>query len=171
MEGQSDIFDFFNNINELPFAGATSEKSFDELTISEAAEILNQNLGLNFKCKNLKDEFWSKYYTCKKNGYEISIIFQHYAPGVYDGKRFLGIDISHGHEGMGRSADSIEEAVEIIKTKLAQKIKPEKVIEVDVRGLLDDGYCPLCNICLDDLIDRCPECGNKLDWSRWKKFN
>lgn len=43
--------------------------------------------------------------------------------------------------------------------------------EVDIRGLLDDGYCPCCNIMLDDLIEQCEQCGQFLSWERWKRIN
>lgn len=42
---------------------------------------------------------------------------------------------------------------------------------VDIRGMLDNGYCPKCNIWLDDLVEECPECHNKLDWTDWKNIN
>lgn len=44
-------------------------------------------------------------------------------------------------------------------------------VEVDIRGICDDGYCPKCGISLDDLIPECPDCHTKLDWTRWKKLN
>lgn len=44
-------------------------------------------------------------------------------------------------------------------------------VEVDIRGICDDGYCPKCGILLNDLIPDCPDCHTKLDWSRWKKLN
>lgn len=46
-----------------------------------------------------------------------------------------------------------------------------KTLKVDVRGLLDDGYCPECNICLDDLVPECPICHSFLDWTSWKILN
>lgn len=50
--------------------------------------------------------------------------------------------------------------------------EPEaKIYPVDIRGYMDDGYCPVCNLNLDDLIERCPSCGNIMDWSRWRKIN
>lgn len=44
-------------------------------------------------------------------------------------------------------------------------------IEVNVRGLLDDGYCPVCNLQLDDLAEQCPECGTLLSWNDWRRIN
>jgi len=47
----------------------------------------------------------------------------------------------------------------------------QEILEVSIRGMLDDGYCPKCNIWLDDLVEECPECHSKLDWTWWKKVN
>lgn len=47
-------------------------------------------------------------------------------------------------------------------------LKPQPV---DIKGLLDDGYCPICGGGLDDLVKACPYCGTLLDWERWKKLN
>lgn len=54
------------------------------------------------------------------------------------------------------------------KFKEEEKEEPK---EVNVRGLLDDGYCPECNMCLDDLVERCPSCGTLLSWNEWRKAN
>ena len=47
----------------------------------------------------------------------------------------------------------------------------EQAQEVVIKGICDDGYCPKCNIWLDDLIERCPECNTLLDWTHWKRLN
>lgn len=51
----------------------------------------------------------------------------------------------------------------------------EKVYPVDVKGLLDDAYCPGCNTCLDDLkykdSEKCPYCGLRIDWTPWHFLN
>lgn len=56
------------------------------------------------------------------------------------------------------------------KCKKAQA-ELEEVILVDVRTIMDYGYCPRCNNYLEDLIEMCPTCKKPLDWSRWKLFN
>lgn len=43
--------------------------------------------------------------------------------------------------------------------------------QVDIRGICDDGYCPNCGIWLEDLIEYCPDCNQKLDWEEWKRLN
>lgn len=50
---------------------------------------------------------------------------------------------------------------------------PNKILEVDVMGLLDDAYCPRCKVCLpDSSIDGpCPYCGQKLEWKHWHIMN
>lgn len=50
-------------------------------------------------------------------------------------------------------------------------IKRYPVKEVDVRGIMDDGYCPECEYPLNDLERQCSECGTYLDWRLWKKLN
>lgn len=46
-----------------------------------------------------------------------------------------------------------------------------KPVEVDIKGLLDDGYCPKCGSSLEDLVPICPHCKQSLIWERWKRFN
>ena len=43
--------------------------------------------------------------------------------------------------------------------------------EADVRGFMDDGYCPNCNSPLQDLVPQCKWCGQLLSWERWKRIN
>ena len=38
---------------------------------------------------------------------------------------------------------------------------------LDIKGLLDDGYCPVCGYSFDELngeldLERCPNCGAKM---------
>lgn len=54
------------------------------------------------------------------------------------------------------------------KFKEEEKEEPK---EVNVRGLLDDGYCPECDGAVDDLAERCPYCGTLLSWNEWRKAN
>lgn len=99
------IFDFIQN----------ESKPFDELTIEEAAEQINQRTGLNFKPVNLYDDFWSKYWSCKKNGMKFSISFGNYAPEINDGRRFLGVDVEKGNGCSCSTAWTIDEAVNRIR--------------------------------------------------------
>lgn len=46
-----------------------------------------------------------------------------------------------------------------------------KPIPVDIKGLCDDGYCPVCGVALDDLVPECPYCKTRLNWDRWKIIN
>lgn len=52
------------------------------------------------------------------------------------------------------------------------QIKPRPV---EIKGLLDDAYCPSCGYAFKDYQGEkdcdCPECGAKLDWSRWHDLN
>lgn len=51
---------------------------------------------------------------------------------------------------------------------------PNKVLPVDVMGLLDDAYCPRCGYCIPDrYIDepKCPSCGQPIDWKPWHDAN
>jgi len=51
---------------------------------------------------------------------------------------------------------------------------PNKVLEVDVRGLLDDAYCPNCEDGIPDrFIDepKCPWCGQRIVWTNWHRLN
>lgn len=47
---------------------------------------------------------------------------------------------------------------------------------LDIRGLCDDGFCPVCGYAFDDIngeldLERCPRCNTAVDWSMWHKLN
>lgn len=43
--------------------------------------------------------------------------------------------------------------------------------EVVVKGFMDDGYCPNCDGCLEDLVKECRYCGQLVSWENWKIIN
>ena len=49
------------------------------------------------------------------------------------------------------------------------------VHEMDIRGLMDDGYCPCCGYLFDEYKEldcpECPECGILISWTRWHRKN
>lgn len=51
-----------------------------------------------------------------------------------------------------------------------------KKIPLDIKGLMDDGYCPVCGYSFDDVngeldLERCPKCNTVVDWSMWHILN
>lgn len=47
---------------------------------------------------------------------------------------------------------------------------------LEIRGLMDDGYCPVCGYSFDELngeldLEYCPQCSTRVDWSMWHKLN
>lgn len=50
-----------------------------------------------------------------------------------------------------------------------------KVHSVDIKGLCDDAYCPVCGYEFKDWLGEvdidCPECKTRLDWTIWHKIN
>lgn len=46
-----------------------------------------------------------------------------------------------------------------------------KPLNVDIKGICDDGFCPRCDIWLDDLAKECPICGCSMNWDRWIRCN
>lgn len=47
---------------------------------------------------------------------------------------------------------------------------------LDIRGLCDDGFCPVCGYAFDDVngeldLERCPRCNTAVDWSMWHRLN
>lgn len=51
---------------------------------------------------------------------------------------------------------------------------PNKVYELEIRGLCDDAYCPNCGYCFMDHetdIVSCPVCHIRVDWTRWHRIN
>lgn len=52
----------------------------------------------------------------------------------------------------------------------------DKPKPLDIRGLLDDGYCPVCGHSFDEYggeldLERCPVCNTRVDWSNWHILN
>lgn len=47
------------------------------------------------------------------------------------------------------------------------KEEPKKV---NIKGLMNYGYCPDCGGCNEDLEEECRYCGCLLDWSEWKRL-
>lgn len=43
--------------------------------------------------------------------------------------------------------------------------------EVEIKGFMDDGFCPNCNACMEDLVEECPYCDCKLLWNNWRRIN
>ena len=47
--------------------------------------------------------------------------------------------------------------------------------DMDIRGLMDDAYCPECGYLFDEYKEldcpTCPECGLLVKWDRWHKKN
>ena len=50
-----------------------------------------------------------------------------------------------------------------------------KIHPVEIKGLCDDAYCPVCGSELDDLrikdCERCPNCYVRIDWTPWHRAN
>ena len=46
---------------------------------------------------------------------------------------------------------------------------------LQIKGLMDDGYCPVCGYYFDELkeldMDRCPKCLTAVDWTMWHRMN
>ena len=47
---------------------------------------------------------------------------------------------------------------------------------LDIKGLMDDGYCPVCGYSFDEYggeldLEQCPRCGTLVDWEMWHKLN
>lgn len=50
-----------------------------------------------------------------------------------------------------------------------------RIYPVDIRGLCDDAYCPVCGSGLDEYrhldCERCPECHARISWEPWYRRN
>jgi hypothetical protein len=101
MEGQLTIFDFLNQVND----------DFETMSIQRAVEILQSNTPLKFK---LNERFFSNYYTAKHKGIIFEVGFDHFAPGVFNGRRFLSCSANYGHAGRSNPTLSIEEAIRFL---------------------------------------------------------
>lgn len=54
-----------------------------------------------------------------------------------------------------------------------KELEEEPAMPVDIRGLMDNPYCPKCKHPigeLDEFKERCVDCGQKLDWTRYRKI-
>ena len=55
-----------------------------------------------------------------------------------------------------------------------KELEEQPGVPVEIRGICDDAICPKCGWWfLDNQTDfeRCPECGQKVDWRRWHEIN
>jgi len=61
------------------------------------------------------------------------------------------------------------------KNRICNYAQPQTVVEVDIRGLCDDAYCPKCGYSFKEWLGEvdinCPECHTKLDWTFWHRLN
>lgn len=51
---------------------------------------------------------------------------------------------------------------------------PTKVLDVEIKGICDDAYCPRCDYAfMDNETDmaECPFCGQKVRWDLWHRYN
>ena len=51
----------------------------------------------------------------------------------------------------------------------------EKIYPVEVKGLMDDAYCPKCGYCFNEIKELdckiCPVCKTRVDWKPWHDRN
>lgn len=119
-------------IKECPYCGCEllwndwkrlNMPDFETMTISEAAEIIGNELNITFT-PSPKMEGWNREeYRAKHKGFSIDLYFNHFAEGVYDGARFLSVGVQKGPAGCGVPARSIEEAVRNIKAYIEKEEK------------------------------------------------
>lgn len=54
-------------------------------------------------------------------------------------------------------------------------LRRDKVFDVDIRGIMDDAYCPACGYIFDEYKEldckACPVCGLLVKWDRWHRHN
>ena len=79
-------------------------------------------------------------------------------------------------DGVFRSRDASRpiDSIEILAWRIADDI----AVPLDIKGIMDDPYCPVCgrgfwteSFRSEVDCDRCPECGIRLDWSPWHRLN
>ena len=143
-----------------------NNQDFQLISHDETVRLISEAVGLDFK---YRDDFWG--YEAKKGKVRMSIEFSHYR-GINNDKPYIGCDINTNTAGCSSPCDSIEEAIQFFKKGIPRYLET-KPLSVEIKGLLDDPYCPKCNFRLDDYIDsdKCPECGVKIEWSHYHKLN
>lgn len=64
------------------------------------------------------------------------------------------------------------------KQLICMYLDKNRVFNVDIRGFMDDPYCPGCGRGFWDYgpksevdCDRCPDCGIRISWDRWHQVN
>lgn len=53
--------------------------------------------------------------------------------------------------------------------------RQETIHPVEIMGICDDAFCPVCGDGIDELkwmdCDRCPSCGARISWEPWHRMN
>lgn len=158
-----------DQISIFDFPEWLPEEDFQTMTSKRAAEIVGDRLGVKFK---LYERYFENYFKAKKDGFEITIGFS----VGFDGNRFLDTEVDHGSSCYGNPARSIDDCVDSIKSYIEKESKKEPTEvqrepkKVNIKGLMNYGYCPDCGGCNEDLEEECRYCGCLLDWSEWKRL-
>ena len=96
---QLTIFDWIPEQNEL-----------DDIPEETMVERIGAAIGVKFK-KDGKFRDWE----AKIGKITISLQYEYYAEGVFDGKKHIGVDVNATHDGCGSTCDSIGEAIDYLR--------------------------------------------------------
>ena len=103
------IFDFIQQ----------EERSLEEIPIEEAVKILERDTGIKF----VWNSFFARYIG-KVGVQKIFVEYNRFAPGVFNGEKYIGIDIENDrHCGSCAPCTSIEEAVSFIEKHVRREQK------------------------------------------------
>lgn len=109
MQGQISIFDYMSNNDD-----------FETMPIERAIEILQDRTPLRFK---LDERFFQRHYSATYKGIKFHVGFKYFAPGVFNGSRFLDCSADYGTAGRGNPTQSMEEAVRFCNKSIEDYIK------------------------------------------------
>ena len=112
IDGQLSIFDWmedFDHANEAKQAAGLPE--LEKITEEEAARIIGARIGVNF----VYDPSFGEY-KAKVGEITLNMNYDNYDESVHDGRRMISVGYSGKRFGGGSPTDSIDEAVECLKS-------------------------------------------------------
>ena len=112
IDGQLSIFDWMKDFDPAKEAKqAAGIPELEKINEEEAARIIGARIGVNF----VYDPSFGEY-KAKVGKITLNMNYDNYDESVHDGRRMISVGYSGKHFGGGSPTDSIDEAVECLKS-------------------------------------------------------
>lgn len=108
IDGQLSIFDWMEDFDPAKEATpAAGYPALDDIPEEKAIKIIGDRIGVNFTWNSFFER-----YEAKVGKITLDAGYDHYSPGINDGRLMLSIGYNGKNFGGGKPSDSIEEAID-----------------------------------------------------------